>query len=102
MIQSLKDEAENLKKYCEDEKNRQISLYRDKANIYWEKANDKEQQVASIREQYNELKTNYADVNTHLKQFLAIQHQNKEKDSQLLKLREQNELLENKNAELLQ
>jgi hypothetical protein len=37
----------------EEEKSKEIGLYRDKANIYWEKANDKEQQLMALRESYN-------------------------------------------------
>jgi len=53
LIKKVREEAETVKKVCEEEKNREISLYRDKANIYWEKANDKEQQVMGLREQLN-------------------------------------------------
>lgn len=30
-----------MRKICDEDKNKEISVYRDKANIYWEKANDK-------------------------------------------------------------
>ena len=38
-----------MKRICEEDKNKEIALYRDKANIYWEKANDKEQQLVGMR-----------------------------------------------------
>jgi hypothetical protein len=48
---------EGVKRMSEEEKSKEISLYRDKANIYWEKANDKEQQLMSLREDLSSLKS---------------------------------------------
>jgi hypothetical protein len=42
-----------------EERNRELSLIKDKANLYWEKANDKEQQVNGLKEMNSELKTSY-------------------------------------------
>lgn len=44
---------EGVKRMSEEEKSKEIGLYRDKANIYWEKANDKEQQLMALREQFS-------------------------------------------------
>ena len=49
----MREELESLERFSEEEKNKEVALYRDKANIYWEKANDKEQQIMNLREQLN-------------------------------------------------
>lgn len=72
----MREEVEGLKRFSDEEKNKEVALYRDKANIYWEKANDKEQQIMNLREQYNELKSNYNEVNAELRRMKDNQNQN--------------------------
>jgi hypothetical protein len=49
----MREEIEGVKRMSEEERSKEIGLYRDKANIYWEKANDKEQQLMTLREQFS-------------------------------------------------
>ena len=71
----MREELESLKRFSEEEKNKEVALYRDKANIYWEKANDKEQQIMNLREQLNELKATYNEVNAELRRIKDSQSQ---------------------------
>lgn len=45
-----------------EERNRELSSIKDKVNLYWEKANDKEQQVNGLKEMNSELKASYKEI----------------------------------------
>ena len=60
---------EGVKRMSEEEKSKEISLYRDKANIYWEKANDKEQQLMSLREDLSSLKSAHQSAVFEIKRY---------------------------------
>lgn len=53
LIRKMREEMDGVKRQSEEDKIKEIGLYRDKANIYWEKANDKEQQLMALREQFS-------------------------------------------------
>lgn len=82
----MRDELDNIKRMGEEEKNRQISLYRDKANIYWEKANDKEQQLAALRDTHAELKMSCNELQAQLKQIRESQNNTKQQELNLKKM----------------
>jgi chromosome segregation ATPase len=60
------EEMDSLRRVAE-ERNREMSLHRDRANVYWEKANDKEQQVNSLKEMNSDLKTSCGELSQELK-----------------------------------
>lgn len=69
LVRKMRQEMEGVKRISEEEKSKEISLYRDKANIYWEKANDKEQQLMSLREDLSLLKSAHQQAVLEIKRY---------------------------------
>jgi len=78
-VKRLREEAEGIRNVCED-KNKDIASFRDKANSYWERANDKEQQVMLLRDQNTDLKANLAELQIQIRRFKEGEAQQKQKD----------------------
>lgn len=88
IFKKLKDEMESIKKVTEEERNKEISLHRDRANVYWEKANDKEQQLNALKEINNELKTNYSELSQELKKYKESEAQWRAKEHESSQMKE--------------
>jgi uncharacterized coiled-coil DUF342 family protein len=79
LVKRLREETEGIRNAYE-EKNKEITSFRDKANSYWERANDKEQQVMMLREQNGDLKATIAELQMQIRQFKEGETQQKQKD----------------------